>query len=50
MAARAAAATSRRPAARMEPDAAGAPVTAAGAAKAADAVILEPVEEGAAEV
>ena len=47
MAARAAAAASKRPAARVEPDAAGVPVAAAGAA---DADVLEPVEEGAAEV
>ena len=50
MAARAAAAASRRPAARVEPDAAGAPVAAARAAGADNADVLEPVEEGAAEV
>ena len=41
---------SRRPAACVEPDAAGAPVAVVGAAGATDADILEPVEEGAAAV
>ena len=50
VAARATTAASMRPAARVEPDAARAPVAAAGAARAADAGVLEPVEEGAAEV
>ena len=45
--ARAAADASRRPAAYVEPDAAGATVAVAGAAAATNAVVLEPVEEGA---
>ena len=44
----AAADASRRPAASVEPDAAGAPVAVAGAAAATDADILEPEEGGAA--
>ena len=43
--ARATAAACRRPAAHVERDAAGAPV-----ARAADTDVVEPVEEGAAEV
>ena len=50
MAARAAAAAFRRRAARVEPDAAGAPVAAARPARAADAGVLAPVDEGGAEV